>query len=317
MKIHFFFGFIIPLFFLSCGGENPTNTDETNSTQASENGQEEVEEEEQIVEAGPDDTLYLTEKYFPENYESLYGFRNQKNQLVIEPKFKYADPFYGDYAPVVLNNVHGFCNKKGELVFELKKGVEFLTNHNEMGGYYYLSGISEGMIIVKNEKNKYGVVNFKNETIAACEYDMIENFNNGLALVSKNNLYGYINTKGKIAIEIQYTAAHSFSEEIAAVKMENDLYGFINKNGEEVITGLFFEVGDFSNGLCVGTYTDYEGYFYFNTLGEIVIPGPFTDATLFYDNAATVRENGVCKTIDKKGKTIKTISCEYFDAEGC
>lgn len=63
----------------------------------------------------------------------------------------------------------------------------------------------------------------------------IDEFYNGLALISTNKGYGYINSKGKIVIDPCYTTAGRFYTELARVKIDGK-YGYINTKGELVIS---------------------------------------------------------------------------------
>ncbi|HNF37394.1 MAG TPA: WG repeat-containing protein, partial [Chitinophagaceae bacterium] len=70
-------------------------------------------------------------------------------------------------------------------------------------------------------------------------YNSAGYFSEGLAPVSKkmngrNFAYGFIDKTGKEIIPFEFEIAEEFSEGLAAVK-KNGKYGFINKEGKEVI----------------------------------------------------------------------------------
>lgn len=69
--------------------------------------------------------------------------------------------------------------------------------------------------------------------------------------------YGFIDESGKVVIAPKYSAAHNFSEGLAAVQMataNGDRWGFIDKTGKVVIEPKFrFTPGDFHDGWSVVT----------------------------------------------------------------
>lgn len=97
----------------------------------------------------------------------------------------------------------------------------------------------------------------------------IDEFSNGLALISTNKGYGYINTKGEIVIEPCYTTAGRFYTELARVKIEGK-YGYINTNG------------------------------------ELAIPAEYSSAPEKFDDLAIVEKDGATLVIDDFGNVVYT-----------
>ena len=73
----------------------------------------------------------------------------------------------------------------------------------------------------------------------------------------KTKKYGFINEQGVYVIQPEYTAAHDFSEGMAAVLMttdDGDKWGFIGTDGKTLIAPIFrIEPGDFHDSLAVVT----------------------------------------------------------------
>jgi len=101
------------------------------------------------------------------------------------------------------------------------------------------------------------------------QYDLADDFINGMARVSKDKKFGFIGTDGKILIPLKYNNAHNFSEGVAAVK--EDKWGFINEKG------------------------------------NYVIPAKYDDAVTFYQGNAVVAEGTKRYYIDHEGKYIKDV----------
>ena len=65
-------------------------------------------------------------------------------------------------------------------------------------------------------------------------YDVVGDFNYGLAPVKRDGKYGYVSLKGKEVIEPQFDEAGGFYEGLARVRKDG-LWGYIDKNGKEVV----------------------------------------------------------------------------------
>jgi hypothetical protein len=251
-----------------------------------------------------------------ENDTYLYGYQNANNETVIAPQFELAWNFENGLAAVCKGDQHGFCDKTGKLHL-LPTGVKFAVFYNDMSGSLEFTSMAEGMIMVVNEtESKYGFVNMKNELVVPCIYDNAEAYSEGYACVYKNGKAGFIDTSGTVIIDLIYSSARSFHEGLAPVSSDDGLYGFINTSGDLVIEQTFASVEQFSDGLCLTRYPDNGGIYFIDKKGKTVIAGPFEEASYFWDGEATVRENGECKVINKTGKKLRTVSCDYFEL-GC
>ncbi|BFK01359.1 hypothetical protein F020042I8_39200 [Bacteroides xylanisolvens] len=85
----------------------------------------------------------------------------------------------------------------------------------------------------------------------------MEQFAEGLALVSLHNKVGFINKKGEVVIPLEYDNGCSFSEGLAAVCIESQSskWGYINKDNEEVLPFKYDIAEPFYNNIArVGLY---------------------------------------------------------------
>lgn len=158
-----------------------------------------------------------------------------------------------------------------------------------------------------------------------------------LAAVNLNGKWGYINTSGEFVIEPQYSQAHAFNYGAAVVEIEekpilinkknevlfkSDLehldiksgiegmfktnlytkYGFINYKGEVIAEPIYYNLGDFSSGLCVALGSPHDGYI--NKAGEFVIEPAYNDAEDFSEGFAIVWKNGKCGFINTDGEPL-------------
>lgn len=105
-----------------------------------------------------------------------------------------------------------------------------------------------GMSLVAFEEN--GLWGVKREGIGevVCqpEYDSIDNFFSGYAVVSKNGKRGFIDTEGKRAFE-KYCDVKRFVNGLAAVKLFFERWTFIDSKGNMITKKTYKDVGNFNS----------------------------------------------------------------------
>lgn len=173
--------------------------------------------------------------------------------------------------------------------------------------YDNINEFYEGLAIV-SLNDKYGVINKKGEIVVEPQYDRIDNFEDGLAKFQLNDKYGFINKEGKVAIEPKFDSVNNFVDGLATVEYCNN-YGFINKEGNYVIDPLLDWADSFHNGLAKARFEDKLGYI--DKTGRFVIKPIYTDGSRFYDEGYAVVyttgnafSGGDWHYIDTKGNTI-------------
>ena len=145
-------------------------------------------------------------------------------------------------------------------------------------------------------------------------YYWAEDFNDGLALVSKsggqNTMSGFIDETGKEIIECKYYEAYSFSDGVALVRLathtDQGLFTFIDKKGEFIFDKTFDIANSFHEGYAVvikGSFNnkmrDQNKWTYINKTGEYASELEFDEAYDFNNGYAKVVLNGQSGTIDK------------------
>lgn len=186
----------------------------------------------------------------------------------------------------------------------------------------------ENDLIVVRQKNNggdalYGLADRYGRLVLPTEYQAIEPFSEGLALVAKDNLAGYVDQKGKIVIPLRYKAAGNFSEGVAWVSWVKDgrtKVGFVDRNGKE--TALpYLEVSSLSDGLARVMELDKSGNQKFGFVlknGKTIVKPRFDAAEPYCEGMALVMQKDVGGQekygfVDKSGKVA--IPMEYDAAE--
>ncbi len=82
-------------------------------------------------------------------------------------------------------------------------------------------------------EGKWGFMNRHKEVIIPCKYDIVHNFQCGVAAVSLNERWGFINKEGKLVIPLMYDFAFEFVDNIAEVSLNGEKIN-INLNNERI-----------------------------------------------------------------------------------
>ena len=191
-----------------------------------------------------------------------YGFTDTTGKIIAPFIFDEADDFSEGLAEVgIITPTNGadirsgYIDKSGTYVIPLKYQYE----NKKIWGYSRQSQFSEGKALVTSmSKSGYGFgrkeffINKNDESIIESDsYEFCSGFSEGLAVVGKKYFeyidnfikgsetkFGYIDTNGNLAIEFRFDEARSFSDGLAAVKL-NGKYGFIDNLGEIIIDCIY------------------------------------------------------------------------------
>lgn len=144
----------------------------------------------------------------------------------------------------------------------------------------------------------------------APQFDSVQDFKNGVALVHKDGQSGVIDRYGKVVIEFDSRLKHIRSNGLIMVVGENDLAAFFSSNGVQLTDYVYdtFAVTDpkwqekkyyFTTSLQEGDgksdlvpFSRNKKYGYINSLGVEVVPPTFGFAGGFYDGLASISDEG-------------------------
>jgi len=186
----------------------------------------------------------------------------------------------------------------------------------------YIGTGSYGDRYIAVKDGKYGFIDGTGKEVIPFEYDSIQppstmeitipfELTDDLAVVRKNGKEGYCSLKdGEVVIEPQFASANSFDGgEIASVHIDGDHTGYINREGDQVISDKYSEVGVFYDG--VATARDENGKTgVIDSEGKTLIPFKYDEIYEYYDNGYAValeqvsEENYRYIAIDHTGNEI-------------
>ena len=206
----------------------------------------------------------------------------------------------------------------------------FQANSSNSNVIIDLSGFSEGLKAVKKDE-KWGFNNQNDEEIITPNYDLVNDFHEGLAGVAiKQGVFenkykqkeiaykwGFINKKGEVVVPFTFDKIYGFSEGLAEVNL-NGKKGYIDQTGKMTIPAIY-DIDywtSFKNGIIGISLNHKSGVI--DTKGNIVIPFKY-DGLHLYRNPfvynielfAWVSLNQKWGAIDNKGKVLIPFEYDY------
>lgn len=279
---------------------------------------------------------------FSEGYAVVYkdgkgGVIDKSGKQVVPYKYDMISDFSEGFAKIETDDgLIGFINTKGEEVVPIKYRSWGSTNFSE--GFAAV-GVDYGDYV------KYGYIDKTGKVVIEPVYDLAGMFHDGRACVMKDGMYGYIDTKGHEVIPLIYDFVGSdmigkeFDDGVAVV-YKDEHYQIIDKHGKAITEpkftsfvgtstseGLFYlSVNASENGLIdkYGKeivplkyhYGDIreckEGFVgikkndkwgFVDKTGKQVIPCIYDDVRYFSDGYVVVKMNGVYGYLTKEGKS--------------
>jgi hypothetical protein len=169
------------------------------------------------------------------NDNENWGYMNIAGEIVVNPIFAYARPFYegkAAVAPVPLEQKHkrterfyGFIDKTGKMVIPpIYQGADLK--------------FSEGLCAVQNDG--FGYIDITGELVIPYQFYLGNHFSEGLACVqfTEDGKYGFINKEGSVIVPPAFDSADDYKNGLAAVylgkKFGKILSGYINETGDYV-----------------------------------------------------------------------------------
>lgn len=251
-------------------------------------------------------------RYGHYNNESFF-FINKTGEIV-SPKFQYASVYNEGLACVKTENWEGLIDKNGRKIFNCKcKNSKFsfgllqveTIDNNGNSNYVFLdkklnqiltipitnsdyddSLILENIIFISTGKTTMKIIDLNGNDLLPINKFIAEDYKNDMLLLKANfndNInyyYNYYNIETKKLIEVKFKEAKIFSEDLAAVKIQ-EKWGFIDRNGKLVIQPIYDEAYFFNEGLCAVEINGKYGFI--DKSGKIVINPKFSDVFGIYD----------------------------------
>ena len=186
--------------------------------------------------------------------DHLYALATQNNML------KELDDFVHQY-PNNRNNLEAW-KRLYQLFMKDYSSMRLEQFRAEYNDYPFMKQLEDDIALFNEnlypfkEKDFFGFMNIKGETIIPANYYEVSDFSEGLAVVSDGLKMGLIDKKNNIVIPFVYDEISDFLKGRAIVT-QNNLNGIIDRTGDFIFPLEFNDIGYFKNDLY---YTEKEGF---------------------------------------------------------
>lgn len=263
--------------------------------------------------------LQAQQAYIFKETNNLYGLKDSKGKIILEPKYDDIGKFEHGLARVRLGKIEDVDNWKYGFIDVY--GKELVKPKYKRAG-----GFDEGLAPVLLDK-KWGFINYIGVVMIPFMYSNVSHFKEGLVAVTTseypNEKWGFIDKTGKIVLSFIYDEAKWFEDGIALVKVKGK-YGYINKAGKPIIPIEYDGAYEFSEGLAAvnkGGSLDKYGlsvqggkWGFIDKTGKLVIPYQYDRIEPFSEGLACVMQNKKAGYIDRTGKIIIPLQFETLSS---
>ncbi|MBW7477868.1 WG repeat-containing protein, partial [Paenibacillus oenotherae] len=228
---------------------------------------------------------------FPIHENGVWGYIDQKGNVVVSPQFDYA--FYGSEG---LYRV----KKNG------KQGYISLENDNIPIKYDVVGEFHEGYCPIKID-NLWGAINKRDEVIIPSVYKRVWHFSEGWVKAETiEDVIQFLDTEGGVQLQYTDVSVGHFSHGLAFfTDKKTKRNGYINKEGELVISSTLFSSGcKFAEGLAPARYYSTRKWCFINPSGDIVIEPIYESVGFFSEGLCTFKRNEKTGYINKTGDVV-------------
>jgi hypothetical protein len=173
-----------------------------------------------------------------------------------------------------------------------------------------LDPFTDGLALVSRDGKKFGFVDSRGVYVVTPEFDHAEGFHEGLAAVCKKDKWGFVDTKGRLAIPCVYDSVRRFSEGLAPAR-QGIRFGYIDKTGKTVIAPQFGRARHFRDGLAYVQIDEQRAYI--DHSGRPIGGKMYSQLERFSDDRALFRDGWLYGYIDRQGHQV--IPARFSDAD--
>ncbi|MBS0011931.1 MAG: WG repeat-containing protein [Bacteroidales bacterium] len=207
--------------------------------------------------------------------EDKWAYIDNQGNYIIAPEFDDAAPFFNrHFAAVTKGQKKSYINRHGNIISDKAREMTIFN---------------EGLAVFRMD-GKYGFINKNHEWEILPAYDQAWPFRNGLAKVRKRGQWIYVNRQGEEIYDIPLDYAGYEREGLLFKKNRDQLWGLVNADEDWLITPVFEDIKNFSEGLAPVKINDRWGYI--NREGDIIIEPAYDDAFVFAHGLGCIEKNG-------------------------
>ena len=165
--------------------------------------------------------------------DGFYGYCDTGGSIIIYPQFEMGLDFHGGFAAVKFGGKWGYISTEGTYVVK-----PAYTHAGDFENGYAVCSTSSG----------YGIIDRQGKKVSSFNFSYIGKMDSAGRFPAKaGSKCGYINAQGQWQLTVNYDFCYTFNDGVARV-YKNGLWGYINEHGEEIVSPVFADCGDYRNG---------------------------------------------------------------------
>lgn len=157
--------------------------------------------------------------------------------------------------------------------------------------YEHVNSFNEGLAVVISS-SKHGAIDKRNKVVVDFSFDNMEDFHLGKSIVERNHVFGLIDRNGVFAFPLEYDELGWLNDSLLYAK-KNGLFGIYNTENKCQSDLFFDDIIPFDGRLARVSVNNKVGYL--NRALEMEIPAEFDELIVFTDSSF------VYSLADKKG----------------
>lgn len=225
-----------------------------------------------------------------EKQKNQFGLMNINEQIILATEYDYIAPCQNEIYLVVKNNLYGFYNSKEKCFvtpIDYDYNPAFPANYYTNGKYFKLIKDDEVALVDANgrysinfgtytnlyfakcdiiriqKNNKYGFVDRKLKAVTNVEFELAQDFENDIAIVSKKGTSQLINTQGKPIFTIKDGRITNDLIGLYYKTSFNELNGIINYKGEVLLNTEYTNIEQLTS--CLFYCKKADGIYLYNS----------------------------------------------------
>ncbi|MCL1878193.1 MAG: WG repeat-containing protein, partial [Defluviitaleaceae bacterium] len=256
------------------------------------------------------------------------GILNKYGEIVVPFEYDHIGSFHEGLAAVHRDGMVGFVDTCGELVIPLRYGSIGIRGDDPrwMLRWSQHGAFEDGLAVVKRRQwddnwaygNEMGLIDRAGNVVLPFEFDIINSFSDGLAVVGVGetfnedehgwrdiiHTFGVINMYGDFVIPMgEFDHIADFSEGVASARRDGQT-GLIDRDGNIIIPFEYDSIGRLEDGMATARKNGQVGLI--DRDGNVRIPfGEFASIGRFENGVATARRDDKSGTIDPGGNIIE------------
>ena len=192
-----------------------------------------------------DNQLWYEQNVLRVRKDGKYGIINLDGKVLVEPQYDEITAVTGieNAYKVKKDNLYGIFDNEGKQIINVEYADITNLGKDNKSGY-----------IVKDQNNKFGIVDYSANKVLEIKYDSIEKvYGNDLYVVTENGAKKLVNKSGEDVITSGFDNITEIlkNKENGVIFQRAGKYGVMNLNGEETIAPEYEELKEAKTGILI------------------------------------------------------------------